>query len=90
MGVQGLTSLLEEHGRVLRDVKFRDSRLIIDGANLLHLLYVDSGESLKPTCTNHAPYTPVSRKIRLNVKTFEKLMTRKFNNFCMLQYDFFI
>ncbi|XP_029958468.1 single-strand DNA endonuclease ASTE1 isoform X2 [Salarias fasciatus] len=43
MGVQGLTSLLEEHGRVLRDVKFRDSRLIIDGANLLHLLYVDSG-----------------------------------------------
>ncbi|KAM9353572.1 single-strand DNA endonuclease ASTE1 [Symphorus nematophorus] len=43
MGVRGLVTFVESHGRIYRDVRFRDSRLVIDGCNLLHLLYFDSG-----------------------------------------------
>ncbi|XP_034729839.1 protein asteroid homolog 1-like [Etheostoma cragini] len=43
MGVQGLCTLLENHQDVYRDVRFRRNRLVIDGCNLLHLLYFDSG-----------------------------------------------
>ncbi|XP_073340675.1 single-strand DNA endonuclease ASTE1 [Pagrus major] len=43
MGVQGLTTFLESHQQIYRDVRFRMSRLVIDGCNLLHLLYFDSG-----------------------------------------------
>ncbi|XP_030248945.1 protein asteroid homolog 1-like isoform X2 [Sparus aurata] len=39
MGVQGLTTFLETHQQIYRDVQFRMSRLVIDGCNLLHLLY---------------------------------------------------
>ncbi|TMS01708.1 single-strand DNA endonuclease ASTE1 [Larimichthys crocea] len=43
MGVQGLFTFVEKHPRIYRDVRFRMSRLVIDGANLIHLLYFDSG-----------------------------------------------
>ncbi|XP_033497181.1 single-strand DNA endonuclease ASTE1 [Epinephelus lanceolatus] len=43
MGVQGLTTLIENHRGIYRDVKFRRSRLVIDGSNLIHLLYFNSG-----------------------------------------------
>ncbi|XP_054482787.1 protein asteroid homolog 1-like [Anoplopoma fimbria] len=43
MGVQGLSSLLEKHRRIYREVRFRRSRLLIDGCNLLYLLYFSSG-----------------------------------------------
>ncbi|XP_029360811.1 single-strand DNA endonuclease ASTE1 isoform X2 [Echeneis naucrates] len=43
MGVQGLCSLLDSHGRIYRDVQFRTSQLVVDGNNLLHLLYNRSG-----------------------------------------------
>ncbi|CAJ1063126.1 protein asteroid homolog 1-like [Xyrichtys novacula] len=43
MGVQGLASLLENHQRIYRDVQFMKRRLVIDGYNLLHLLYFNSG-----------------------------------------------
>ncbi|XP_037639875.1 protein asteroid homolog 1-like isoform X1 [Sebastes umbrosus] len=43
MGVQSLTSLLENHRRIYRDVQFRRSRLVVDGCNLLYLLYFSSG-----------------------------------------------
>ncbi|KAF1388514.1 hypothetical protein PFLUV_G00091060 [Perca fluviatilis] len=43
MGVQGLCTLLENHRDVYRDVRFRQSRLVIDGCNLIYLLYFDSG-----------------------------------------------
>lgn len=44
MGVQGLTRLLENHHSVYMEVRFRRSRLLIDGCNLNYLLYFDSGE----------------------------------------------
>ncbi|KAM6910511.1 single-strand DNA endonuclease ASTE1-like [Xenentodon cancila] len=43
MGVQGLSTLLETNGRIYRDVRFRGSRLVIDGNNLTYLLYFKSG-----------------------------------------------
>lgn len=39
MGVQGLTSYVEGNRNFLQDVKFRDSRLIIDGCSLYFRLY---------------------------------------------------
>nr|XP_046256889.1 protein asteroid homolog 1 [Scatophagus argus]XP_046256890.1 protein asteroid homolog 1 [Scatophagus argus] len=43
MGVQGLMTFVETHQRIYRDVRFRSSRLVVDGCNLLYLLYFDSG-----------------------------------------------
>ncbi|XP_030604856.1 protein asteroid homolog 1-like isoform X2 [Archocentrus centrarchus] len=43
MGVQGLATLLDNHRRIYRDVEFRRRRLVIDGANLIYLLYFESG-----------------------------------------------
>ncbi|KAK9514487.1 hypothetical protein VZT92_027951 [Zoarces viviparus] len=43
MGVQGLNTLLKNHQRIYRDVQFRESRLVIDGSNLLYRLYFNSG-----------------------------------------------
>lgn len=43
MGVRGLATLLDSHPRIYRDVRFRRSRLIIDGCNLLYDLYIESG-----------------------------------------------
>ncbi|XP_028327115.1 single-strand DNA endonuclease ASTE1 isoform X2 [Gouania willdenowi] len=39
MGVQGLFSLLENHSQVYRETKLRGRKLLIDGCNLIHLLY---------------------------------------------------
>ncbi|XP_051255300.1 protein asteroid homolog 1 [Dicentrarchus labrax] len=43
MGVQGLATLIKNHRTIYRDVRFRKSRLVIDGCNLIHLLYFNSG-----------------------------------------------
>uniref|UniRef100_UPI003AAC8E4B single-strand DNA endonuclease ASTE1-like n=1 Tax=Centroberyx gerrardi TaxID=166262 RepID=UPI003AAC8E4B len=43
MGVQGLCRLIEANSQIYRDVRFRDSRLVIDGFNLCHWLYFRSG-----------------------------------------------
>ncbi|XP_034729535.1 protein asteroid homolog 1-like [Etheostoma cragini] len=43
MGVQGLYNLLEHHQNIYVEVEFRQSRLVIDGSGILHLLYFDSG-----------------------------------------------
>ncbi|KAK2845143.1 hypothetical protein Q5P01_011802 [Channa striata] len=43
MGVQGLTTLLDNTPQIYREVRFRRSRLLIDGCNLLYLLYFKSG-----------------------------------------------
>ncbi|XP_028280869.1 protein asteroid homolog 1-like [Parambassis ranga] len=43
MGVQGLSGLIENQRDIHRDVRFRTSRLLIDGSNLSHLLYYSSG-----------------------------------------------
>lgn len=43
MGVQGLTTFIEGHRQLLQDVKFRDSRLVIDGCSLFFNLYFTSG-----------------------------------------------
>uniref|UniRef100_A0A8P4GKB9 Asteroid homolog 1 n=1 Tax=Dicentrarchus labrax TaxID=13489 RepID=A0A8P4GKB9_DICLA len=43
MGVQGLASLIKNHRTIYRDVRFRKSRLVIDGCNLIYLLYFNSG-----------------------------------------------
>ncbi|XP_059909354.1 protein asteroid homolog 1-like [Gadus macrocephalus] len=39
MGVKGLSSLLEDNRRISPDIHFRDSKLVVDGNNLLYLLY---------------------------------------------------
>ncbi|XP_030214615.1 protein asteroid homolog 1 isoform X2 [Gadus morhua] len=39
MGVQGLWSLLEEYNQIYQDIHFWDSKLVVDGTNLAHLLY---------------------------------------------------
>ncbi|XP_035991507.1 protein asteroid homolog 1-like [Fundulus heteroclitus] len=43
MGVQGLTSFIENHQNLYREVRFSRSRLVIDGCNLNYLLYCSSG-----------------------------------------------
>ncbi|CAL8299085.1 unnamed protein product [Gadus morhua 'NCC'] len=36
---QGLCSLLEDYRHIYQDVRFRDSKLVVDGSSLVHLLY---------------------------------------------------
>ncbi|KAM6935634.1 LOW QUALITY PROTEIN: single-strand DNA endonuclease ASTE1 [Lycodopsis pacificus] len=43
MGVRGLFTLLEDHQRIYKDVQFKSSKLVIDGSNILFLLYFNSG-----------------------------------------------
>ncbi|KAL3063506.1 hypothetical protein OYC64_003136 [Pagothenia borchgrevinki] len=43
MGVQGLTTLLKKHQRIYRDRRLSHSWLLIDGSNLYHWLYFNSG-----------------------------------------------
>lgn len=43
MGVQGLTTYVEGNRYFFQDVKFRDSRLVIDGCSLYFRLYFNSG-----------------------------------------------
>ncbi|XP_030003415.1 protein asteroid homolog 1 [Sphaeramia orbicularis] len=43
MGVQGLTTFVEGNRNLLPNVKFRDSRLVIDGCSLYFRLYFNSG-----------------------------------------------
>ncbi|KAM7382830.1 hypothetical protein PAMP_002536 [Pampus punctatissimus] len=42
MGVQSLTTFMETHRQIYRDVRFMKSRLVIDGSNLTYLLYFNS------------------------------------------------
>ncbi|XP_056448633.1 protein asteroid homolog 1-like isoform X1 [Gadus chalcogrammus] len=42
MGVKGLSSLLEDNRRISPDIHFRDSKLVVDGNNLLYHLYFSS------------------------------------------------
>uniref|UniRef100_A0A673A9U7 XPG N-terminal domain-containing protein n=1 Tax=Sphaeramia orbicularis TaxID=375764 RepID=A0A673A9U7_9TELE len=43
MGVHRLRSLMENHPRIYRDIRLRNSRLVVDGLNLLYHLYFSSG-----------------------------------------------
>ncbi|AWP21762.1 putative protein asteroid -like 1 isoform 2 [Scophthalmus maximus] len=43
MGVQGLTTFVEGNRHFLQDVRFRDSRLVIDGCSLYFRLYFNHG-----------------------------------------------
>ncbi|XP_034561416.1 protein asteroid homolog 1 isoform X2 [Notolabrus celidotus] len=43
MGVQGLTTYVERNRNFLQDVRFRDSRLVIDGCSLYYRLYFNHG-----------------------------------------------
>ncbi|XP_030214637.1 protein asteroid homolog 1-like [Gadus morhua] len=42
MGVQGLWSLLEDRSHIYQDIRFRDSKLLVDGTNLAFFLYARS------------------------------------------------
>ncbi|CAL8354117.1 unnamed protein product [Arctogadus glacialis] len=42
MGVKGLSSLLEDNRRISPDIHFRDSKLVVDGNNLIYHLYYSS------------------------------------------------
>ena len=39
MGVSGLWSLLEDYRQIYQDIRFRDSKLLVDGTNLAYILY---------------------------------------------------
>uniref|UniRef100_A0A674ANV9 XPG N-terminal domain-containing protein n=1 Tax=Salmo trutta TaxID=8032 RepID=A0A674ANV9_SALTR len=39
MGIKGLTRFIDDHGAILTDYHFRNSKLVIDGSNLYHSLY---------------------------------------------------
>ncbi|XP_040899848.1 protein asteroid homolog 1 [Toxotes jaculatrix] len=43
MGVQGLLTFVETHRQIYREVQFSMNRLVIDGCNLLYLMYFESG-----------------------------------------------
>ncbi|KAM3873538.1 single-strand DNA endonuclease ASTE1-like [Diretmus argenteus] len=43
MGVQGLSSFVQENRLIYRDIRFRNNKLVIDGNNLIYLLYFRSG-----------------------------------------------
>ncbi|XP_059195036.1 protein asteroid homolog 1-like [Centropristis striata] len=43
MGVQRLNMLLKNHQEIHQEVRFRSSRLVVDGCNLLYQLYFSSG-----------------------------------------------
>ncbi|XP_070691475.1 single-strand DNA endonuclease ASTE1-like [Pempheris klunzingeri] len=43
MGVQRLSALLKSRRQIYRDIRFRNSRLLVDGCNLIHKLYFGSG-----------------------------------------------
>ena len=42
MGVWGLNTLLKENNHVNKDIHFRDSKLVVDGNNLVYQLYCNS------------------------------------------------
>uniref|UniRef100_A0A8C7S6V4 XPG N-terminal domain-containing protein n=1 Tax=Oncorhynchus mykiss TaxID=8022 RepID=A0A8C7S6V4_ONCMY len=42
MGVLGLTSFIGDHGAILTDYRFRNSKVVIDGCNIYHSLYLTS------------------------------------------------
>uniref|UniRef100_A0A674C742 Protein asteroid homolog 1-like n=1 Tax=Salmo trutta TaxID=8032 RepID=A0A674C742_SALTR len=42
MGIQGLARFIDDHGAILTDDQFRNSKLIIDGTYLYHSLYFNS------------------------------------------------
>ncbi|XP_029604660.1 protein asteroid homolog 1-like isoform X1 [Salmo trutta] len=42
MGIQGLARFIDDHGAILTDDQFRNSKLIIDGTYLYHSLYFKS------------------------------------------------
>ena len=39
MGVKGLCSLLEDYRQIYQDVRFWNSKLVVDGSSLAHLLH---------------------------------------------------
>ncbi|CAL8354067.1 unnamed protein product [Arctogadus glacialis] len=39
MGVKGLSSLLKDYSQIYQDIRFRDSKLLVDGTNLAYDLY---------------------------------------------------
>uniref|UniRef100_A0A4W5K717 XPG N-terminal domain-containing protein n=1 Tax=Hucho hucho TaxID=62062 RepID=A0A4W5K717_9TELE len=42
MGIQGLARFIVDHGAILTDDHFRNSKVVIDGSNLFHFLYFTS------------------------------------------------
>ncbi|XP_059909358.1 protein asteroid homolog 1-like [Gadus macrocephalus] len=42
MGVKGLSSLIKDNRRISPDIHFRDSKLVVDGNNLIYHLYFSS------------------------------------------------
>ncbi|KAM3873539.1 single-strand DNA endonuclease ASTE1-like [Diretmus argenteus] len=43
MGVKGLSSFVQKNSLIYRDIRFRNNKLVIDGNNLIYLLYFRSG-----------------------------------------------
>ncbi|CAL8249819.1 unnamed protein product [Boreogadus saida] len=42
MGVKGMLSLLKDYSQIYQDIRFRDSKLLVDGTNLAYDLYARS------------------------------------------------
>ncbi|KAM4600397.1 single-strand DNA endonuclease ASTE1-like [Polymixia lowei] len=47
MGVQGLFTFIEGNSQIYQDIHFRNSKLVVDGCNLIYLLYFDAGLDLR-------------------------------------------
>lgn len=47
MGIHGLTSYIGENHNFFNNIKLQNTRIVIDGNNLFHRLYFDSGLDLK-------------------------------------------
>uniref|UniRef100_A0A8C7LFY4 Asteroid homolog 1 n=1 Tax=Oncorhynchus kisutch TaxID=8019 RepID=A0A8C7LFY4_ONCKI len=42
MGIKGLAKFVGDHGEILTDYRFRNSKVVIDGCNIYHSLYLTS------------------------------------------------
>ena len=68
MGIQGLTSFIDEHPKLLTDYKLHDIRVVIDGHNLFHFLYYYFNVSHQ----YGGDYDHYARCVRFFFQTFEQ------------------
>uniref|UniRef100_A0A674AN87 XPG N-terminal domain-containing protein n=1 Tax=Salmo trutta TaxID=8032 RepID=A0A674AN87_SALTR len=61
MGIKGLARFVDDHGAILTDDQFRNSKLVIDGCNLFHSLYFNTGDTSLLHNIHSAPVASDSR-----------------------------
>jgi len=66
MGVTSLTSLIDKNPHLLEDIKLRDTRVIIDGCNIVYRLYLLD----KLDCRYGGEYLAFAESVRSFFKLF--------------------